>query len=151
MPFLGAHSADRPETRFRNSVIRISVAGDIEKVEKVGTEAQNVSLTPQVEVFEERCVNTTISRRTFGAVVRRTEREGPGSAIGTGAIVDSGRDYRWKAGSGGRIRSPPITKSTIPDDQGTVLIGATEAPSPVVGIAIVGAEDGDRKSRIEDG
>ena len=46
MPFLGAHTADRPESRVRNSIIGIPVTGDIEKVEEVSTEAQNVSLTP---------------------------------------------------------------------------------------------------------
>ena len=75
MPLLGAHAADRPETRVSNIVIGICVTGDIEKVEEVGTEAQNVPLTPQMELFEERCVDTAISRRTLGAVVRRAECE----------------------------------------------------------------------------
>ena len=75
MPLLGPDAADRPETRVRNIVIGVPVTGDIEKVEKVGTEAQNVSLTPQVEFFEERCIDAAIPWCTLGAIVRRAERE----------------------------------------------------------------------------
>src|SRR6202034_3533411 len=51
--FLGANAADCTEVAVTDPVVRISVTGDIEKIEEVSTEAQHSLLAPQAEVLEE--------------------------------------------------------------------------------------------------
>ena len=141
MSFLGANAANCTEVAVGDSVIRISVTGDVEEIEEVSPEAKDMLLTPQVEVLKERRVDAAVTRRPFGAVMGRAERILSRHPISTGSV-------RWTR-SGvvrGLVDSPPVCKRAMVDDHGMVLIGSTEAPSAVVGVAVVWAKDSDGQS-----
>src|SRR5579872_206646 len=110
MSFLGANAANCTEVAVGDSVIRISVTGDVEEIEEVSPEAKDMLLTPQVEVLKERRVDAAVTRRPFGAVMGRAERILSRHPISTGSVVRARWVYdRYRNARLGRwIRSPPV-------------------------------------------
>src|SRR5579862_8846433 len=68
----GTNAGDLPEVTVLNVVIGISVAGDVEDIEEVSAETKYM-LLPDVEVFEQRHVDLSITGRALAAIMCRTE------------------------------------------------------------------------------
>src|SRR5579863_3981034 len=115
-----AHTAYQAEILpVGNSIVRISVAGNVEDVEKIGTEADYVTFAPEVEFLEQGRVHLAVARGALG-VDRRSAESRPGDggrAVSTGPIVGTG------AAMCGWIGSPPVSYGTIAHDQLPVLVG----------------------------
>src|SRR5205807_5512576 len=47
------------------------------------------------------------------------------------------------------IGPPPIVQGLIPNNQRAILVGTTESPSTIIGVAVVWTKDGDRQARVE--
>ena len=82
------HTADLAKAGVSDSVVRVSVAGDVEDVEKVSAEAYDM-LAPNMEIFEQRSIHLAITGRAFGAVAGVTESERGCAAVCTNAVVDT--------------------------------------------------------------
>ncbi len=120
------------------------VAGDVESVKEIGSETDEV-FAPYMEVLEQGQVDLPEAWAAFRAIASSTERARQCGSVSTNPIV-------WAIAANRRgISSPPVLHRAVADDQATVMVCATEAPSSVVGIAGIRAEDGDGKSRINQG
>src|SRR5215469_15900101 len=143
LPRGGAHAADLAEAAIANIIVWVSIAGNIENVEKISSEAEHL-FVPEVEVLEQRHINLAIAGSPFGAVTRAAESKGSCAAIGTSSIVHAFSEAGLRRG----IRPPPVCDGLIMNDHRAVLIGAAETVT--VRVAIAGTKDGDWEPRIED-
>jgi hypothetical protein len=144
LPRRRAHAGYLTEVAVRYSIVRISVAGNVEDVKEIGTEAEYMLFAPYMEVLEQGRIDLTITGGTLGAVVRGTKGKRQCHAVSTGSIGGAvgGVQRRW-------ISSPPVVDGTIPDDHLAIVVRAAKAKR-VEGIAVVRAEDGDGNARIQD-
>lgn len=99
-----------------------------------------------MEILEKRHIHLPVAWGTLRAIASRTERIRSGSAIGADSIINSS-PLAWRYRS---IGAPPVLNGAMRDDHWAVLIGATEAPSGVVGVAIVRAKNCHWEPGIED-
>ena len=144
LPRGGAHAADLAEAAIANIIVWVSIAGNIENVEKISSEAEHL-FVPEVEVLEQRHINLAIAGSPFGAVTRAAESKGSWVAIGANSIVHT----RCEAGLRRGIRPPPVSDGLIPNDHRAVLIGTAETVTVRVASALT--KDGDWEPGIENG
>lgn len=144
LPRGGAYAADLAEAAIANIIVWVSIAGNIENVEKISSEAEHL-FVPEVEVLEQRHINLAIAGSPFGAVTRAAESKGSWVAIGASSIVHT----RCEAGLRRGIRPPPVSDGLIPNDHRAVLIGTAETVTVRVASALT--KDGDWEPGIENG
>ena len=74
-----------------NTVVGVSVAGNIEDVEEIRPEAEYVALFPQVEVLEQGHVDLPITRGTLRAVTSSSKGIGSRYSISADTVIGAGR------------------------------------------------------------
>src|SRR5258708_36810537 len=70
LPGRRAHAGYLTEVAVRYSIVRISVAGNVEDVKEIGAEAKYMLFTPYMEVLEQRRIDLTIAGGALGAAGR---------------------------------------------------------------------------------
>ena len=118
--------------------IRISIADDIEGIERLEAETDRLLLV-RLKVLKDGHIHVQVTRSAHSSIARTAEGVGSGYAEGAHSIVDAG------CGAWGRRRvgTKPIDKGAMNDLQLTVLVGAGIAIT--VGI-VSGAGNGLRES-----
>jgi hypothetical protein len=72
MPLLRARAGYLTEVAVRYPVVGISVAGDVEEVKEIGTEAKYI-FAPYVEVLEQGNIDLAVARGALGVDARSSE------------------------------------------------------------------------------